>query len=690
MASPSPPPKEKRLSPRETTQVDGAVRDIVLSLLSVALPMFALTAIFLGLVYANQVETPPDESGTAYYVNYSATRLITVSSWTSTATSLILPFAATLLAYPVARSFQQDSATSSTDRLPTPYQLNLIVSLLSGGPGPLWEYSQYLFWKQRPRAPRLLTVTAVGIFLFFGLGLGILLADTWLHVTTSTIPYGIVESARLSETQLGRGMSAECFPVKVDTRIYDPCISGGQLYGQSSRFLRNPGEAYRTLANLSALNSVRTSTIDGKAIAHIVDQSSSFDLDYEAPSIGVQTECSPITTLCGLIQDRYCPRDACVSQSSYEQTFTYSCPGGLTGDLSSSSGVAFTNGSSNYLESMTAFFMQFYDESDFQRIRAYEVGAPTHSYANPLHFITGSLVPPSDQLAADPEARPFTTTDSVGVILGCHSTVVDMIFSFRNGTVAGGSYTPANDTLSTGLGWAMSDYRGRSGFQSYLDSAVTGSAIACESAEDMAARFAQSYSEISMGIMAGIMTPRTTVEERVRQNVLVARVPKAPFFTLLALNLLYGSFGTLLGAWALSGKPRVVRDVQVRLSVAGLVSNLLEPDGVPHRGGGIEALFSDKRQKDAAPVDKRVAIERADDQRWTFRVVPSSRAATDIPSKQQPTSPGSTMVVGVQSIDIDPSAESASRRSSIGSVASGVSALSITEVAAVASAPSHG
>lgn len=608
-------------------RLEGAIEDITLALLTLTLPMFTLTGVFLGLVYTNKVDNPPGDSS-AYYIDYSATRLATVSSWTSTATSLIFPFSATLLAYPIARSFYQRSSAPDPHQLPTPYQLSIMIGLLGGGLGAMWTHMRYFFWKGRPRIPPVVSLAAVGVILFFVVGLGILAADTWLHVTTTTVPYGIVTPREPPQTQFGRGLSSRCFDPDASSRP-DPCVNSGSLTGQSSRALINAGEAYSTLANLSADNLLTTSTIEGQRLAHFVDPKIGFDLDYKANTLAVQTQCRPMSQQCELTQGQFCPRDTCIDINSWTQTLRYSCPGNLTGDLANNTGTAFdldVGGSSSSLETLTGFFLQTYNDTDFREISSIKgSGGANGELSNPLHFIVGALVPPSEAVSTDPEAVEFSASDNAGVILGCHLTVLELDYDFVNGSVADGTTQQSNNTLATNIGWAMSEYRARVGFQSYIDSAITGAAIAGDSVQDMADRFASSFSEISLGITAGIMTPRASVTEELRQNVLVARLPYAPFFTLLVLNLVYAALGIVLGVWALSTRPRATRDIQARLSIDGLVASLLEPEGIPRRGEGVEGLFTDKvvaqGRSPVAASEKRVAISRVDQRRWAFEVV---------------------------------------------------------------------
>ena len=162
-------------------KIGGAILDITWALTCLSLPMIVLTAIFIGLVYRFEVSNDSKNSidllgrtaslqdRSVYYVDFSATRLVTVSSWTSTVTSLTTTFVMVLVSYPLAKDFLRKSKLGTSGSLPTAYQLSLIIGLLQGGFGPFLSWFQYCFWKGRNKQPGLLWVVLmsalVGSFL---------------------------------------------------------------------------------------------------------------------------------------------------------------------------------------------------------------------------------------------------------------------------------------------------------------------------------------------------------------------------------------------------------------------------------------------------------------------------------------------------------------------------------------------
>ena len=89
------------------------------------------------------------ESGVVY-VNFSATRLIFIASWSSTAAPLLIGSALVLSSYSAAQTIFRNTQPNNTASLPTPHQLSLVLDMLScGGVGAIWNWLKYLTgWKK--------------------------------------------------------------------------------------------------------------------------------------------------------------------------------------------------------------------------------------------------------------------------------------------------------------------------------------------------------------------------------------------------------------------------------------------------------------------------------------------------------------------------------------------------------------
>lgn len=166
---------------KHSRSIGGAYGDITLALVGVTVPMILLSATFIGLVFNYRLSdkfTAPERmtvagdsyDNSAYYVNFSATRLITVASWTSTATSFTATFVMGLLSYTLAASYLRDSKMERSASLLTPYQLALVVNLLGGGLGSLWTWFKYCLWKKTTKQVRILITAAICLTSTISLG----------------------------------------------------------------------------------------------------------------------------------------------------------------------------------------------------------------------------------------------------------------------------------------------------------------------------------------------------------------------------------------------------------------------------------------------------------------------------------------------------------------------------------------
>jgi hypothetical protein len=140
----------------------GRYLDILFSFFIMTIPMLAFSALLLGLIYRYRVVrndflsenlsfTRGHDESSAIYVSLSATTLTTVASWSSTIAPLLVGFALTLISYPVARTLLKAGHENRLDQLPTPFQLSLMLRMLTnGGPGSLWHWIAYAVgWSDR-------------------------------------------------------------------------------------------------------------------------------------------------------------------------------------------------------------------------------------------------------------------------------------------------------------------------------------------------------------------------------------------------------------------------------------------------------------------------------------------------------------------------------------------------------------
>jgi hypothetical protein len=161
-------PSEQPILPRENVPYTSVVRrrymtgrnfEIGLAFLLTTLPIAGLIVALICLIWRNRLvdssssNGPSQAAGTCpsgLYVNYSATRLTFVSSLISTVAAYMSAPLMTLISFPIARKLMRDSAKETPTRLPSPYQLYLLVSSLGAGLSSLWTTIQYMIgWRSR-------------------------------------------------------------------------------------------------------------------------------------------------------------------------------------------------------------------------------------------------------------------------------------------------------------------------------------------------------------------------------------------------------------------------------------------------------------------------------------------------------------------------------------------------------------
>ena len=86
--------------------------------------------------------------------------------------------------------------------------------------------------------------------------------------------------------------------------------------------------------------------------------------------------------------------------------------------------------------------------------------------------------------------------------------------------------------------------------------------------QDIADYLALVYSQTAMGLAAGVFSGRANFEEQTRQQISVSRVPFGPFYTLVALNLLYAAAGGVITVIAIRANMTAgVKRIRMALSV---------------------------------------------------------------------------------------------------------------------------
>ncbi|MCJ1427032.1 hypothetical protein MMC29_004935 [Sticta canariensis] len=586
-----------------------AYTDIAFACFVISVPLVVLSGGLLGIIYSHRsIPLNPrpldnEESGSsAYLVNYSVTRLVTLASWTSSVAPLLPGFVMTLVSFPTAQRLLEASQADQDQKLRTPYQFGLYLQMLTGGFGAAWQWIKYRTWSSHEKQPAVITHLVLGLSMANLIGFGILAADTWLHVVTSTVIFQQV--TRIPSTALeshGRSLYFDpVYSVDCSSRdIYgDPCTVTS--YGFQI-ILNNGVEAYATVNNVSTLSRVSSFIDRGSRYAILLPASTAPDIDFRATTFAVNTQCKPASSFCGL-------------GPGYDDSTPFYCSPGFYGDAT---GIGyFGNISYRRAASPVGVVLLSQWESDSSQTNR------THGSwdMNPFYIGTWahartdtSLRSPSQapsQLADDPE---IITPSSKGMawVLKCQASVYEVEYTYVNGTITDPQLTLFNASTGGLVAATMNEDFSLPNLEAAINVASLGS-----SAQNLADRWADSFSQTALGLSSGMMVPTTNLLEQHRTPILVAKVPKAPLFTLIALNLIYAAIGLGLALYALvaSDFKRGTGAVRQKLTVSGLVAECFESaERAPKGRNEMENAFAEKERKG---FSCRVQIEEADYGGW--------------------------------------------------------------------------
>lgn len=371
----------------------------------------------------------------------------------------------------------------------------------------------------------------------------------------------------------------------------------------TAQFLMGATEAYQTLSNVSVINRISTFVHEGVTYTYLGEAYISDSVDFKASTFALATHCKAVSQACGLV--------------TYGASIPFKCSSGFQGDFTASGGVRLIG--ITLLEDDTLTTNITTGSKDL----------------NPYYFGTWALVDTQgdlpgkssvgESLQSDPE---IVTPVHQGMawVLSCSTTVYEVTYSNINGTIKALSVTPANVSLGGIIAAPTNEHFGQADFE-----IATRQSSFSANSQDLADAWASLYSQIALGLSAGVMSPRTNIQEQFRTSILVARVPKLPLFVLIGLNLLYALLGILLALYCtFFSAPNTTKDIKARLTVTGLVAFCFEPR---HRACGpaeqIEDLFTEKdgegesesETSASASASARVGIKPADEGGWSFALL---------------------------------------------------------------------
>ena len=369
--------------------------------------------------------------------------------------------------------------------------------------------------------------------------------------------------------------------IREDLRGYLPCsIAGGHnynlltRYGTVSQFLANSSDNFVPQTTQFA-DPDTNSTMVITAPAN-TRQSKDSSIDFTAYTYGATTTCKPMLKQC----------DIDLSETS---NLTCNCN---KADSTFNHYVIIGNQSSPFENHTLYSNPRYHTPVPWNSVHRGDgdvlVTLPTLDMVNPSY--------PAVTLASfnlDSAASSLGAQRGSGIVFFCEHTIWDANYTFLNNswTIRGAVPSSTQVANITNIPLMLGS------LQSYFDSRVD-SVMTTIHEQELADRYATAYSLASMAILAGSLETAPVRSAQVRHRLLVTRVPKAPLFCLVALNLIYTAlgFGLTLDALRAVRKNKNLVDVQARLGMAGLTVECFEgDDAVGQKVEACEDLFTEKK-----------------------------------------------------------------------------------------------
>ena len=228
---------------------------------------------------------------------------------------------------------------------------------------------------------------------------------------------------------------------------------------------------------------------------------------------------------------------------------------------------------------------QGWNMSFYQLVNGTRTNIPVQAQSNPFHFYIATAVNSIDLADFDsdsplPEGNPQngSLVDAghgfTAFALSCEATIYDVTYSIING-----SFNEFNTSISSPQKASIMQAPLQVGFGQYhLYEAASLAVLA--SNDSVATTMAKALSQTGIALASGAFDLDKNIQQRFRYTISITKVPKAPFFFLVVVCLVYSVFGMVMTVLALHLRRRPkIRDQQAKLMVEW-APDLLEVDNV--------------------------------------------------------------------------------------------------------------
>ncbi|ETN43070.1 uncharacterized protein HMPREF1541_02228 [Cyphellophora europaea CBS 101466] len=609
------------------------------TVLLAVVPILAFTTAFFGIVIADRAktdQTSPFDNKTSSWddranvlVNRSATQLVFLAGFSSTLAPMLLGSLMTLWHYPTARHLFELSQRGNPKKLPTPQQLSILVGLSAGSVDELRRYIIYRCRRFRAAEAAILSRSALVLFLSIVLAGLVLLADIGVHNFTSTVAIRLSTLESHPSGSYGRGLASHCIDFDRSRNQGLPCTVVADASVGANAVAFDSGEIISMQANHSKVNSawqIKDDMEPRQDLVLLMPQTETLESgrDFTASTIGVATQCSPLTQRCVV--------RVTAGLDSNETYVLFNCTQDFRGALGAPESVAKDTATWTRTDDTTPDFnfkldrnfqYAYFADSDLNEPynsiggtpglntdSTGEGALPENSLLRRYHLAVAGLVPvqrnaDGRNLLSDPAA--LAIGDSlIAYTLNCSVTAYEVNYTWFGNNIQELSRVETTNGSILELAHGMQ----ASGMPSLSQAQSMASLTSSMSA--FARTYANLHSQDTVALIASAMSPRGNLQEATTIDMLVAKVPLWSLVALLASNLAFIIFASVLAARALLHNSPETRDMVAKLSVEGLTATAFEDRNGKQDPGPIvtdaDDMFEESR---IGMASRRVALRRA-------------------------------------------------------------------------------
>jgi len=372
----------------------------------------------------------------------------------------------------------------------------------------------------------------------------------------------------------GRGLSDYCTQWYINFPDLAACTAGGG-------HLLDEQEIFQTFYNVSTRNRIISHNDSGQVYTLVADPAPRPDVDFTASTFALSTRCELITQDCNHTHP----------SSNY---MPFNCKNiNFTGEFTGNELLFNTYNSSDGKYNKTDGWVSI----------------------NPFYWALASLAPSFNVGLGDPNM--IATYKGLATIVWCNTTVYDATYSQVNGSITKLVVSPSNDTVGGILSQPLNIAPGY--WEPTLRNVVRGASLST-TYQQFLDPITSAFSEIAATFATGGMSPRDNVEDQTRNTFKVARVPKAPLYTIVILGFLYALLGVALTVIALCITGDGVHDTVAKTSVEGLVAERFEQTRHGKPVKEMRELFEEWDGKGSG----RVGVHKGEFGGWEFTLSSST------------------------------------------------------------------